>query len=274
MQFKKGRIIFGALMLVCFLASCATKEVNMDDSKEAYSQIRSWYYDETLYDEAIQKYNEFRSKYPYSKYSIEAELDIANAYFQQEKWPEASVSYEEFIKLHPKHPQLAFVLYRNAQCYFNQRNSVISRDQLPTEEAMFKFKIYLDKFPQGKYVKEATQHYRECKRDLATHEKFIGDFYLRQNHFFAALLRYKKIIALYRDIPGIHEASLYEAISCFSKLVQHKKKAPESDKNYFLANMQLADLRGEGRKLGRLYVEEYKSGKYLTTVRQLMKQFF
>ena len=54
------------------------------------------------YGEAIETFQAIIDNYPYSEYAVLAELAIADAYFEDEKYEEALSYYRDFTDLHPQ----------------------------------------------------------------------------------------------------------------------------------------------------------------------------
>ena len=86
------------------------------------------------YDAAIEKFQAIIDNYPYSEYEERAQLKIADAYFEDDRFEEALSYYQDFADLHPQHPKNAYALLRAAKCHYNQIESV-DRDQSSTFEA-------------------------------------------------------------------------------------------------------------------------------------------
>ena len=64
------------------------------------------------WEKVITEVNEFKSRYPYSPFVAESDLLQADAYFQSAKYTEAVVSYTEFLKKNPNHPQASLASFR------------------------------------------------------------------------------------------------------------------------------------------------------------------
>ncbi len=261
------------LIVSIFFFSCKPREVNMDEPRVAFQQIKDWYYKEKSYEEAIMKFNEFKSRYPYHKDSVQAELLIAESYYAQEKWPEASVSYEEFIKMHPRSDKIPYILYRNALCYYHQRNTANNRDQAATKESIREFKRYLKQFPKGKYAKEVSQNIEQSNQLLAEHEHFIADFYLRKELYHSALYRISLILKKYPEKNFLHEKALYNAAECYLNLASQKKVDQDNDKNIYIATYSIEDLRSKGLEMVNRYKNTYPSGNFSSKVQQLLNNF-
>ena len=94
------------LILCAFLTiSCSEKSTIKPDAADAFVSAKEAYND-GLYEIAIQKLSEYKSKYPYSNYAVEADLLIASCHYQLGNFEEAAISYKHFISLHPNHPKV------------------------------------------------------------------------------------------------------------------------------------------------------------------------
>src|ERR1041385_5669551 len=63
-----------------------------------------------------------KSRFPYSKYAVLAELRLADAEFGAEQYLEAIDAYRLFMKFHPTHEMVAngYASYRIGEAYFKQ----------------------------------------------------------------------------------------------------------------------------------------------------------
>ena len=71
-----------------------------------------------------------------------AELRIADAYFESERYIEASAAYSDFRKLHPVHQKAPYALYRMGLASYNQITGT-DRDQTPQKNAVIYFEDFL-----------------------------------------------------------------------------------------------------------------------------------
>ena len=58
---------------------------------------------EKNYSQAAQYYTKLKDNFPFSPYTVEAELSLGDAFFLDGKYPEAAEAYKEFESLHPRH---------------------------------------------------------------------------------------------------------------------------------------------------------------------------
>jgi outer membrane protein assembly factor BamD len=187
------------------LSSCSGKQVDPTDPaslfQEAEEEIKSDHY---LI--ALERLRAIKNKFPYSNYSVEAQLRIADVYFLQESYPEAAASYESFRELHPKHEKVPYAMFQAAKSYFNDIPGKVARDLGAGQRALLAYQEFLAKFPNDPLVKGAREDIATTRNLLAEKEMDIGDFYSREKHYDSAISRYKKAISLYPDTPAAKQA--------------------------------------------------------------------
>jgi len=194
----------------CLIFSgCSSSEKNAATPEAMLARAQEFERDDR-FEEAIRRYQEVRSKFPYSSQALEAELAVADVYFKQESFPEAQTSYQTFRDLHPKHPKIAYVYYRLAMSLYMQMPDTIDRDLSIAPETILAFSDTLKKFPESEYVKESQEKKSELIKKMAEKEIYIGDFYFKRKVYEAALPRYEYILKQYSGI-GFDEKALIRA---------------------------------------------------------------
>jgi outer membrane protein assembly factor BamD len=168
------------------------------------------------YKAATEDFQKLKDRYPYSKLAVTAELKMADTLYLTEEYDQARDAYNEFEKLHPKHPEIPYVMYQKAMCQFMQMTT-LDREQTHTLKAKEEFERLIARFPNNVYADRARKNLRKCLIFLADHEIYVGNFYFRQGHYGAALGRYTYVIKTYPDLGQYSEA--LEGISkCRQKL--------------------------------------------------------
>ncbi|MDX2021061.1 MAG: outer membrane protein assembly factor BamD [Deltaproteobacteria bacterium] len=203
--------VFGAW--IAFGSACAT-----DDGAGAnvtYSATARQNYDKGLAELADENYLEadkyfrfVKSKFPFSKYAVLAELGMSDAKFQRGEYQAAIDSYKAFIRLHPTHDKVedGYAAYRIAECYVKDMPEdwlilppASEKDQSAVKDALRELSDFLDKYPESQYVKPAEKQRREVVRRLVEHEVYVARFYLDQGHPRAAILRLQGAIERFPD---------------------------------------------------------------------------
>lgn len=202
------RVIY-FIFLALFLISCSTVEKSGESAETLFKRAQE-YENDDRYEEAIRRYQEVRSKYPYSPVAIDAELATADVYFKQESYPEAQTAYASFRDLHPKHPKLPYVLYRHAMSLYNQLPETNDRDLSLVPETIIAFNDVVKKFPQSEYTQESNEKKSELVKRLAEKELYIADFYFKKKQYVASLARYEYFLKEYKGL-GYDEKALARA---------------------------------------------------------------
>jgi outer membrane protein assembly factor BamD len=178
------------------------------------------------YEEATEIFQKIKDRYPYSKFALEAELRMADSLFNRDQYLEAFDAYGEFEKLHPKNPNIPYVIYQRGMCHFNQI-STIDRDQSNTLKAKDEFERLVRRFRRSEYANMARRKIRECYINLAEHELYVGNFYFRLKKYRTAMSRYLYLIENYPDLGQYHVA-LENLKKCKEKLAQEETARDES----------------------------------------------
>jgi outer membrane protein assembly factor BamD len=146
------------------------------------------------YSEALKKFEELKSNFPDSPpYTIWAELKVGDCHFFKKEYVEAIAAYEEFKKIHPAHEEMPYIQYQIGMSYYNQMHT-IDRDQTSTNKALSSFEYLIATYPPGLFTEKAKEKVGVCKKQLADHEFYIGNFYYKQGRFQAAASRFEGLL--------------------------------------------------------------------------------
>jgi outer membrane protein assembly factor BamD len=178
------------------------------------------------YDSAIETFQSIIDNYPFSALAVDAELQIADAYFAAGKYEEALTYYRDFGDLHPQHPKVAYTIYRSALCHDSQKGET-NRDQTATRSAIGFLDTLLARYPNSEYAKEAETLWRELQIDLAENVEGIADFYRSREEYEAAAERYRSLLNDYPGL-GLDARVLFKLGLCYESLNRHD----EADRIY------------------------------------------
>ncbi len=196
-------------------------EKNADTPEGAFAIAQEFDKDER-YEIALQRYQDIKNKFPYSQFATKSELAIADVYFKQESYAEAQVSYQSFRDLHPKHPQIDYVVFRIALSYYHQVPESIDRDLSLANDAISFFREIEEKFARSAFAKEAEEKHLELVKKLAAKEEYIADFYLKRKAWGSALSRYEGLLKGYKKL-GFEERALSKAAICAFRMGDGQK---------------------------------------------------
>jgi len=175
------------------------------------------------YKTAVKAYNDLKDWYPFSKYAILAELKIADAHYHLEEYVEAVIAYEEFERMHPRNEAVPYVIYQTAMCWFEQIDTV-DRDNTPAKNSLTQFFRLLEQYPDSEFSSLAKKNIVVCKENLAGHELYVANFYMKTKKYKAALKRFEYLVETYPASKESREA-LNKIPECQARIQDSEKES-------------------------------------------------
>ena len=169
---------------------------------------------------SIELFQRVKEEYPLSTLAIMAELGIADSYFSGKQYPEARLTYSEFLNLHPTNENLPYVMYQIGMCHYNEITT-IDRDQSAALKALKEFERLSARFPGGKFAVMAEKMIRDCKKALGDQEFYVGEFYFKNSEYRAALRRFEKISKEYANVGLDYKVNFF--------IAETKRRIAEAD---------------------------------------------
>jgi outer membrane protein assembly factor BamD len=168
------------------------------------------------YVEAIAGFVEVDRQHPFSEWARRAQLMIAYANYQTNKYEDAIAASRRFIESHPQDVNAPYAYYLIAICYFEQIVDV-GRDQRMTELALAALNEVTQSFPQSDYARDARLKMEMARDQLAGKEMEIGRYYLTQDQHLAAIGRFRRVVDLYQTTTHVPEA-LHRLVEAYVSL--------------------------------------------------------
>jgi outer membrane protein assembly factor BamD len=206
--------------LTLILSACSWFKDNekVDDTTPAqtlYARAKSELKSEN-WEAAIKQYEALRARYPYGKYSQQAEIDLAYAYYKNKEPESAIAAADRFIHNYPTHPNVDYAYYLKGLADFKDSASFIDRitggydfsdrDPKAALQAYRDFGTLVEKFPESRYADDARQRMAFILEALAVHEIKVARYYLKIEAYVAALNRAKYVIENYQRTPSVEDA--------------------------------------------------------------------
>ncbi len=194
-KFRQSLIVISVISML-WMAGCATTDEDANTAGGLY-RLAEKDIENDRYILALEKFRKVKNKFPYSKYSMDAQLRIADVYFLQDAFPEAALSYQTFVELHPNHKKAGYAMFRVGESHYHDIPSTIARDLTPAYDSQKAFEIYLARFPSDKHSPKAKELLNDTLEKLARKELYIGSFYLKRDRPKSARKRFEKLLKLY-----------------------------------------------------------------------------
>ena len=194
------RFAFALVSLVLAVAAC--DETPPPKTGLSYTQNAERAYQEAMKEfdahnwaESQPLFSEVKRKYSYTRWARLAELRIADADFEQEKYAEALREYKQFIHDHRNDESVEYARERIAETNYRQISdsfllpSTDERDQSSIRDAYADLLSFLKDYPKSKQSAHACELLDDVVARLVRHELYVARFYLARDNFEAAVNR-------------------------------------------------------------------------------------
>ncbi|MDY6891200.1 MAG: outer membrane protein assembly factor BamD [Pseudomonadota bacterium] len=210
--------ILATLALVGLLSACSWFGGDKVEPEVPEQQL----YEEALsaldadnYSLAIEKLQLLEARYPFGRYSEQAQLELIYAYFRNYEPESARAAADRFIRLHPNHDNIDYAYYLKGLTSFEQDRSFFEnylpldasqRDPGAALESFESFSILLNRYPQSEYAPDAQKRMQYLKNRLATHEIHVASYYMRRQAWVAAANRGRYVVENLQETPAVPDA--------------------------------------------------------------------
>ncbi len=137
--------------------------------------------------------------YPESEYRMRAKLAVGDSWFKEggtAALTQAEAEYKDFITFFPNAPEAAEAQMKVADIYYQQMEKP-DRDPNNTERAELEYRNMINMFPDSTLVPRAKQKLRDVQEVLAERESEIGLYYETRENFGAAIARLETVVDTY-----------------------------------------------------------------------------
>ena len=212
--------IFSLVILAASLYGCGIIDMiylppSEDTAQEIFESANEAMSDKN-YLRAVELYNRLRDVYPFSPYTMDAELSLGDAYFLDEEYELAAESYKDFEALHPRNEAIPYVLYQTGMSLLKQFRS-IDRATTELQEAYEYFDRVQQAYPDSPYAESSRENMLLCRKLMAEHELYIADMFWHMDKYGPAWHRYEYVEKNFGDIPEIAEHAREKSLAAWHK---------------------------------------------------------
>ena len=166
--------------------------------------------------EAAFYFSEIERLYPYSDWARRALIMQAFAYHQDKDYPNSRSAAQRFIDFYPDDDDAAYAQYLLALSYYDQIDEV-GRDQGLTFQALQSLREVIERYPNSEYAKTSILKFDLAFDHLAAKEMEIGRFYLKREHYPAAINRFRVVVEDFQTTTHTPEA-LHRLVEAYLSL--------------------------------------------------------
>lgn len=166
--------------------------------------------------QAAQIFAEVERLYPFSEWAKRAVIMQAFAYHKDEDYENSRSAAQRYIDVYPADGDAAYAQYLLALSYYDQIDEV-GRDQGLTFQALQSLREVIERYPDSEFASSAVLKFDLAFDHLAAKEMEIGRFYLRRDHFPAAINRFRVVVEDFQTTTHTAEA-LHRLVEAYLSL--------------------------------------------------------
>ena len=164
---------------------------------------------------AIEKLQKLEARYPFGRYSEQAQLELIYAYSRSNKQTSAAAAADRFIRLHPNHENVDYAYYMKGLAAFESERSffakylpidVAQRDPGMARDSFDAFTTLLSRYPDSEYALDAQKRMQYLKNRLATYEIHVAAYYMKRQAWLAAANRGRYVVENMQETPAVADA--------------------------------------------------------------------
>jgi outer membrane protein assembly factor BamD len=240
------------VLLGVFVASCSkfNKILKSPDTEKKYEAAMK-YYKKKDYFRAGQLFDDLLIQFRGTQKAEEIYYYYTYCKYYQYEIPTAAFHFKNFYESYPnsKYAEECFFMY--AYCNYIEAYPY-NLDPTYTHKAIDVFQLFVNVYPQSKYVKRCNTLIDECRARLQKKAYEAAKLYYKIEDFKAAYVSFKNLI---NDYPDLDEERKEE--SEYLIITSAYKYAEQS------INKKKTERYLEAVKAYTTYVEDYPEGKYL-----------
>ena len=207
--------------LVCLvfglLAGCSSDNKIVADQPltdiyaDAYTEFNKEHYDV-----AAEKFILAETQYPASAWAADALIMAAYSHYMDEDFAGALLVADRFMRFHPGHTDVPYVLYLRGMCYYRQVSDV-RREPGMSVYALQQFQQLVERFPNSEYAKNAKNKIVILKNYIAGKIMYAARNDMAAQNWPSAITRFQSVITDAQETVMTAEA-LYRLTECYTAI--------------------------------------------------------
>ncbi|WP_299349839.1 outer membrane protein assembly factor BamD [uncultured Shimia sp.] len=182
-------------------------------------------------------FSEVERLYPYAEITKRALIMQAYSFHSDKLYEESRSAAQRYIDFYPADDDAAYAQYLLALSYYDQIDDV-GRDQGLTFKALQELRTVIETYPDSEYANSSKLKFDLAFDHLASKEMEVGRYYLRREHFTAAIRRFRVVVedfqtttqtpeALHRLVEAYLSLGLYAEAQTAGAILGHNFQSSE-----------------------------------------------
>ncbi len=179
--------------------------------KNAYAQ-----FDKKHYEQAAAEFLKAETQYPASPWAADALVMAAYSQYLDKDFAGAILAADRFMRFHPGHQDVPYILYLRGMCYYRQVSDV-RREPGMSAYALQQFQQLVDRFPNSPYAKNAENKIRILKNYIAGKVMYSARRDMQKQNWPSAISRLQSVVTGAQETVMTPEA-LYRLTEAYTAI--------------------------------------------------------
>ena len=223
---------FAVMSVLAILAGCAGSDHNIVAEKPLSDIYKTAYkeFNEENYEEAAAEFLKAEIQYPASQWAPDALVMAAYSHYMNNDFAGAILATDRFMRFHPGHKDVPYVMYLRGMCYYRQVSDV-RREPGMSAYALQQFQTLVQRFPRSEYAKNAENKIIILKNYIAGKVMFAARNDMQKENWPSAISRLQSIVtdaqetvmtpeAMFRLTEAYTAVGLPEQASGFTEMLK------------------------------------------------------
>ena len=206
-----------ALTGIILLAGCGSLDkvaTSKWDANRLYSEARTEL-SAGNYKAARELLEKLEARYPFTRYSQQAQIEIAYAFYKEGESAQAISAADRFLKINPNHVHADYAQYIKGLASFDDDLGMLgrafgqdasTRDPKAMREAFDAFRELVLRYPSSRYVADARARMNYLVNAMAQSEVNVAQYYFDRGAYVAAIQRAQAAVRDYQAAPATAQA--------------------------------------------------------------------
>lgn len=212
----KKLVLLSVLMVM--LTGCAgTNDTVVTDLplSDIYAKAYAEFNDEN-YEEAAAEFLKAETQYPSSPYAADALVMAAYSQYLDGDFAGALLATDRFMRFHPGHADVPYVMYLRGMCYYRQVSDV-RREPGMSAYALQQFQTLVKRFPRSPYAKNAENKIIILKNYIAGKVMYSARNDMKKENWTSAINRLQSVVTDAQETVMTAEA-IYRLTECYTAI--------------------------------------------------------
>lgn len=212
------RKLFAACGALGILAGCAGSD-NKIVAEQPLTEIYENAYREfnkKHYDQAASEFLTAETQYPASPWAADALVMAAYSQYMDKDFAGAILAADRFMRFHPGHRDVPYILYLRGMCYYRQVSDV-RREPGMSAYALQQFQQLVERFPKSPYAENARNKILILKNYIAGKVMYSARLDMSRQNWPSAISRLQSIVSDAQETVMTPEA-LFRLNECYTAI--------------------------------------------------------